>query len=99
MNVNQAAHHLSQNDITVMSLIKTCKPADIYGTQYLVQEINVAVAMVKDIYTKKLEPHAAIGTTPLSMHHTLNTKSQNSEGTNPRVTFNEANLFDNARLC
>ena len=42
-------------------------PTDMYGSLYTVQELDVAVAMVKDIYTTKPEPRADAGTNPFSM--------------------------------
>ena len=52
--------------------------------------------LVKDIYAKKPEPRAAIGTTSFSISFRLTTKTENSNGTSPRITFSEASLFDNA---
>ena len=93
--VKQTVCQLSHNDIADMNLIKTSMPADIYGTLYQVQELYVAVAMVKDINAQKPELRAATGTTQFSMQYSLKTKPQNSEGARPRFTFSEANLCDN----
>ena len=88
--VKQTAHQLNHNDIGILNLIEACIPADIFDTLYPVHEVDVAAAMLKDIYAKKPEPRAPTGTTPFSIHCSLKTKLQMSQGTSPRVTFSEA---------
>ena len=63
--MKQTTHQLNHNDIVILNLIKVCLLAGSFDTLYPVQEMDVAVAMVKDIYAKKPEPRAAGGTTPL----------------------------------
>ena len=60
-------------------------------TVYIVQD-----AVVKDICAKMPEPRAAALKTTFSMCQTLKTKPPNSESTTPKVTYNKANLSDNA---
>ena len=55
-DVKQTVHLFNHNDIAVLNLIKACMPADIYCTLYQVQELDMAVSMVKDIYAIKPEP-------------------------------------------
>ena len=62
-DLNQMLHHPNHSNTAVLSIFKTYMPGDIYVTLYPVQELDVAVAMVKVICTKKPEPRAATGTT------------------------------------
>ena len=70
-------------------------PADSYGTLYPVQELDVAIAMVRDNYAKKLEPTTAIGDTPFSMYCALKTKPQTLESATLWINITETYLFDN----
>ena len=62
-------------------------PADIYGTLYPVQELDVAVAMIKDVYEKNPEPRAAMETTSLSKYNIMKIKSNISKRASAKVTF------------
>ena len=62
----------------------------------MVHELDVAVAKVKDTYAKKPEPKAAMETMPFYLYSPKKTKSNIPERVYPKVTFNEANLLDNA---
>ena len=50
-------------------------PADFYGTLYPVQELDVAVAIVKDSNAKKPEARAATRATLFSMCHSSKSKT------------------------
>ena len=50
--------------MAVLNFTNGCMPADIYGMLYQVEELDVVVAIVKNIYAKKPEHRAAMGTTP-----------------------------------
>ena len=80
-DVNQIAHQHNHNDITVPNLIKAYMPANIQGTFYPVQELDVATVMVKGM---------------LHILCTYVKKPQNSESTYSRAMFSNANLFENA---
>ena len=55
-DIKEAAHQLNYNDDAVLHLIKATMPAEIYGTLYNQDDLNVVITMVKDIYAKKPEP-------------------------------------------
>ena len=95
-DVKQTVCQFNHYDIAIWGLIKSCMHADIYGTLYQAQDLDVAVAMVKDIDDKKSEHTTAIRTTPFSMYHSSRTNPQKSEGANPRDIFSETSLFYNA---
>ena len=52
-DIKEAAHQLNYNDEAVLHLIKATMPAEIYGTLYNQNDLNVVITMVKDIYAKK----------------------------------------------
>ena len=54
-DIKEAAHQLNYNDEAVLHLIKATMPAEIYGTLYNQNDLNVVITMVKDIYAKKPE--------------------------------------------
>ena len=85
INVKQTVHYLNHNYIAVLYLTKAHIPAEIYDTLYLVQELHVAVAVVKDIYAKKPKPRAATGTISFSAYHMMKIKAQTSESISPRL--------------
>ena len=51
-DIKEAAHQLNYNDEAVLHLIKATMPAEIYGTLYNQDDLNVVITMVKDIYAK-----------------------------------------------
>ena len=57
--VEQTTHQVHNNDVALLNLIKICMSADVYGTLHQVHKLDVDIAMVKDIYSKKLEAKAA----------------------------------------
>ena len=54
-DIKEAAHQLNYNEEAVLHLIKATMPAEIYGTLYNQNDLNVVITMVKDIYAKKPE--------------------------------------------
>ena len=55
-DIKEAAHQLNYNDDAVLRLIKATMPAEIYGTLYNQDDLNVVITTVKDIYAKEPEP-------------------------------------------
>ena len=62
-DIKEAAHQLNYNDEAVLHLIKATMPAEIYGTLYNQNDLNVVITMVKDIYAKKPESANQSGAT------------------------------------
>ena len=85
-NVRQTAKQLGHNDLAVINLIKACMPPDIYGTLYPVNDLNVLIAMVKDIYAPKAGNTQTSATTALAPFAKLN---GNTEKT---VSFKDAEI-------
>ena len=66
-DAKQTAYQLDHNDTAVLYLIKASMPADMFGTLYPVQELDVAIVMLKDISAKKPECRTVTGTTHCNM--------------------------------
>ena len=52
-DVKHTTHQLSHNEVAVLNLIQVCIHIYMYVSLYPVQELDVAVAMVKDILHQK----------------------------------------------
>ena len=84
-DIKEAAHQLNYNDEAVLHLIKATMPAEIYGTLYNQNDLNVVITMVKDIYAKKPESANQSGATGGSSAPFTLIKAPN--GTSKRVHF------------
>ena len=84
-DIKEAAHQLNYNDEAMLHLIKATMPAEIYGTLYNQNDLNVVITMVKDIYTKKPESANQSGATGGSSAPFTLIKAPN--GTSKRVHF------------
>ena len=84
-DIKEAAHQLNYNDEAMLHLIKATMPAEIYGTLYNQNDLNVVITMVKDIYAKKPESTNHSGATGVSSAPFTLMKAPN--GTSKRVHF------------
>ena len=84
-DIKEAAHQLNYNDEAMLHLIKATMPAEIYGTLYNQNDLNVVITMVKDIYAKKPESTNHSGATGGSSAPFTLMKAPN--GTSKRVHF------------
>ena len=84
-DIKEAAHQLNCNDEAMLHLIKATMPAEIYGTLYNQNDLNVVITMVKDIYAKKPESTNHSGATGGSSAPFTLMKAPN--GTSKRVHF------------
>ena len=84
-DIKEVAHQLNYNDEAMLHLIKATMPAEIYGTLYNQNDLNVVITMVKDIYAKNPESANQPGATRGSSAPFTLIKAPN--GTSKRIHF------------
>ena len=62
-DVKQTVHHLNHNDMGVSNFVRASIPAELYGTLYLTDNLNVTIVLVKVNYAKIPEQKSGPSTT------------------------------------